>query len=93
MRYVFEEDGVIYKTTYDRDGIIVGKWKWVPIPGTEDTYAIYVWDEETEEWLIDQDENGTPDEVENPRDPSDFGNPSPPDYSAFPAAPKPSVFA
>jgi len=63
-RYVTEEDGTTYMTKYNWQGDIVHQWKIVPDPTNKDNIYIYVWDEETEQWLPDQNQNGIPDERE-----------------------------
>jgi len=64
LRYVIEEDGIMYKTEYNPQGQIIHKWKMVPDPDREGLYIIYVWDGETEQWLLDQNQNGIPDKLE-----------------------------
>lgn len=60
-RWVIEEDGTLYMTEYFRDGRIKGKWKYEPNPNNKGEYIIYIWDEEIDQWLLDQDQNGVPD--------------------------------
>ena len=59
-RLVTEEDGTIYRTVFSTDGHILFKWKMVPEPDNPDRYTVYIWDEETEQWLLDEDRNGIP---------------------------------
>jgi hypothetical protein len=57
-RLVTEEDGTIYRTVFSTDGHILFKWKMVPDSDNPDSYTIYIWDEETEQWLLDEDQDG-----------------------------------
>ncbi len=41
------------------------KWKMLPVPESPEDYTIYVWDEETEQWVLDQNKDGIPDNDES----------------------------
>ena len=57
-RLVTEEDGTIYRTVFSTDGHIMFKWKMIPDPDNPGSYTLYIWDEETEQWLLDEDQDG-----------------------------------
>jgi hypothetical protein len=76
-RSVIYNDGTIYRTDYNPENEIVFKWMMIPDPDNEGEYIIYVWDEETEQWLLDQNMNGNPDEQEKKDDSDNAQN----DYS------------
>jgi hypothetical protein len=59
-RLVTEEDGTIYRTVFSTNGHILFKWKMVPDPDNPDSYIVYIWDEETEQWFLDEDGDGIP---------------------------------
>jgi hypothetical protein len=63
--YVIDEGGTMYKTEYSTDGVLVHEWMLIPDPDKEDKFIIYTWDDETEQWLLDQDHDGIPDERQN----------------------------
>jgi hypothetical protein len=71
LRTVIEEDGTIRQTEYDKDGQVIHDWLMIPDPENPEDYTIYVWDEEEEDWLVDQDQNGIPDEQEGSDDSGD----------------------
>jgi hypothetical protein len=60
-RLVTEEDGTIYRTVFSTNGHVTLKWKMIPDPDDPDSYTVYTWDEETEQWFLDQDQDGIPD--------------------------------
>ena len=66
QHWVIEEDGTMYQTLYGKDGSLINKWKMIPDPTNPDEYTIYVRDEKTEQWLLDQNQNGIPDKIEEP---------------------------
>ena len=43
----------------------------VPNPENPDAYTLYVWNEEIKQWLLDQKENGIPEECEETNDSND----------------------
>lgn len=61
---VIDSDGTMYVTDYNREGNIIHQWKEVPDLANKDSVYIYVWDEKAQEWRLDQDQNGIPDEKE-----------------------------
>lgn len=66
IRTVIHEDGTIYQTEYNPEGQIVHEWMMAPDPDNSGKYIVYVWDEKTEQWLLDQNQNGIPDKIEEP---------------------------
>jgi hypothetical protein len=76
LRTVIEEDGTIRQTEYGKDGEVTHEWLMIPDPENPEDYTIYVWDEEEEDWLVDQDQNGIPDEQEGSDDSGDSGDDS-----------------
>ncbi len=55
---IIDDDGTIYRTEYNEEGEIVDQFKTDP-DGTS-----YWWDDEKEEWRVDQNQNGIPDDEE-----------------------------
>lgn len=53
MLYVMENDGTIYKTEFDSEGNIKYRRKLVPVPGKEHSYIYYIWDDTSEQWVLD----------------------------------------
>jgi RHS repeat-associated protein len=71
-RLVIEEDGTTYRTLYTEGSVF--KWKMIPDLDDPDSYTVYIWDEETEQWFLDQDQDGIPDSLEETN--NDKGNDS-----------------
>jgi len=63
-RWEIEKDGTIHLILYYSDGKVKNEWMEYPDPENPDGYTIYVWDEETEQWLLDQNRNGAPNKDE-----------------------------
>jgi hypothetical protein len=66
-RLVTEENGNVIKKFYRRDGTLIATWMLIPDSENPEGYIIYVWDEKSQEWLLDQDQDGIPDSTEEAR--------------------------
>jgi GH18 family chitinase len=64
FRIIKQEDGTIHHIMYNPDNKIMYEWKMVPDPNNLNEYIIYIRDEETQQWLLDQNKNGIPDKQE-----------------------------
>ena len=64
-------DGEIYEREFNPEGQVVHLWRLIPDPDNPGEYTIHIWDKETEQWLLDQDQDGIPDELEKLDDSSD----------------------
>ncbi|MBU7013517.1 MAG: hypothetical protein HXS52_12805 [Theionarchaea archaeon] len=59
-----EENGNVIEKFYRRNGTLIAKWLFIPDFENPEGYTIYVWDEKSQEWLLDQDQDGIPDSAE-----------------------------
>lgn len=62
IQYIKESDGTLYKTEYDYEGNVTNQWKLVPVDGEVNTYVYCIWDENSCQWLQDQNQDGIPDD-------------------------------
>ncbi|MGC1121705.1 MAG: hypothetical protein WBA22_11495, partial [Candidatus Methanofastidiosia archaeon] len=62
-----EENGNVIKKFYRRDGTLIATWRLIHVSENPEGYIIYVWDEKSQEWLLDQDQDGIPDSTEEAR--------------------------
>jgi hypothetical protein len=62
-----QENGDVICEFYGIDGTLIARWLMIPNSEIPGGYTIYVWDEESQEWLLDQDQDGIPDSTEEAR--------------------------
>jgi len=61
LQTIYDDDGIIYQTKYDINGEVIHKWKILPSENKDDQTTILVWDDESKQWLPDQNKDGIPD--------------------------------
>ena len=57
---------------------VIHKWKIIPSENGDDPPTILVWDNESKQWLPDQDQNGIPDIPNTIGDTDSMSTPEPP---------------
>jgi RHS repeat-associated protein len=75
-RLEIETDGTIIKKLYRINGDLINTWMLIPDSENPEGYIIYVWDEKSQEWLLDQDQDGIPDSTEEAESSGESGNSS-----------------
>jgi hypothetical protein len=64
IRLETEENGNVICKFYGIDGTLIARWLMIPNSENPGGYTIYIWDEKSQDWLLDQDQDGIPDSAE-----------------------------